>query len=73
MAARIEVQFNDHASANQRRLVLSFLNALSGQTEATGESKYTFLIARPSRICRARDGLLEWERDGLIRWSEASA
>lgn len=73
MATHLTVEFYDHASVDQRRLVLSFLNALSGQTEVVGERGYTFLISRPSRIDRMRDGLAKWEQDGLIRWSEASA
>ena len=55
------------------RLVLSFLNALSGQTEVVGEPRYAFLISRPSRVDRMREGLVEWEKDGLIRWSESLA
>ena len=73
MAAHLTIEFYDHASDNQRRIVLSFLNALSGQTEVVGEPRYTFLISRPSRVGRMRVGLAEWERDGLIRWSEAVA
>jgi len=71
MASHLTIEFYDHASADQRRLVLSFLNALSGHTEVVGEPRYTFLISRPSRVGRMREGLAEWEKDGLIRWSEA--
>jgi hypothetical protein len=73
MASRLIVQFCEHVSPDEQRLVLSFLNAVSGQTEATGATEYTFLVTRPSRVTRAREGLLGWEKDGLIRWNETSA
>lgn len=70
MANSVFVEFYDHASVDQRRRVLSFLNALSGQTEVVGASDYAFLITRPSKASKVRDGLIGWERDGLIRWTE---
>jgi hypothetical protein len=73
MAIRLVVQFCEHASRDQQRLVLSFLNALSGQTEVSGETEYTFVVTRSSRTTRAREGLLDWEREGLIQWSETPA
>ena len=70
MAISVSVEFYDHASDDQRRRVLSFLNALSGQAEVVGSTNYTFMITRSSKASKVRDGLIGWERDGLIRWSE---
>lgn len=71
MASCVLVAFSDHASVDQRRMILGFMNALSGQVEVVGAQDYTFLLTRTSRVNKARDSLLDWERDGLIRWTEA--
>ena len=73
MSLAVTVEFSDHVSDQQRRLVLSFLNALSGTAEFSEKSTYTFVVSRQSNIEKARETLSEWEREGIIRWSQAEA
>ena len=70
MSFAVNIEFSDHASDDQKRLVLSFFNAVSGAVEVIGKPTYTFFISRQSKVERARDALLEWEMEGLISWTQ---
>jgi hypothetical protein len=68
MPFAIAIEFSDHASEYQKRIILSFFNAVSGAVEVIGKPTYTFVVSRQSKIERTHDALSEWEMKGLIRW-----